>query len=694
MSPIVGFARRKQIFTCVMCIPVFSCLFSLFSVARALGQTSAPRPGIESAVYPEVKQGVASVVAAMPPATVLHFGILLQPSNQTELVRFIHNLSDPANANFRRFLTPDQFRQQFGPPDADYQAVMAFAESHGLTVTRTYKSHLLVDLSGTVAKIEAAFNIKMNVYKHPTEARTFYSPDREPTLALPFAVQSIVGLDDYATAIPALRPVAPEARNPAAGAGPGGLYLPSDMRAAYYGGSVLTGAGQVVGLIQLENFNISDVTQDLGSNATYTSYGSGYYQVQYKTEGTTFYEEVATELIDGASSTPNPSDPNGVAEAALDVAQSIGMAPGINEVIQYIGASPSDDYDIFAQIADENTAKQVGVSWAWNVSSISRLNGILSQMAAQGQNIFAATGDFGSWPYSSNPYYFPAEDPYVTAVGGTNLTTSGPGGSYVSETGWNGSGGGYSPQQYAIPSYQSYLNGLNGASTAYRNVPDVSLEASNDYACEFGSCGAYVGTSFATPRWAGIMALANQQAAQNGDTSIGFVNPIIYSIGAGNAYSSDFHDVISGSNGAFSAATNYDLVTGLGTPKVQALIDALQVGAAPLPWTATVTEPQGSGCAFSGAFSMTTSQQTNANSLLWNVNISENELFINQINWSMEDGSGPFLSGSLTSNSPTNFDTEANRAPVGTPTLYVNGSVINDYSGCESFFSTSAGGTH
>ena len=115
-----------------------------------------------------------------------------------------------------------------------------------------------------------------------------------------------------------------------------------------------------------------------------------------------------------------------------------------------------------------------------------------------------------------------------------------------------------------------------------RNLPDVAAEANLDnYYCAKGECpDNYVvgGTSLAAPRWAGFLALANQQA--NG-TPIGFLNPTIYAIGQGSEYGNDFHDITDGNNfnsgspDLFSAVTGYDLVTGWGTPNGQSLLTAL-----------------------------------------------------------------------------------------------------------------------
>jgi hypothetical protein len=130
-------------------------------------------------------------------------------------------------------------------------------------------------------------------------------------------------------------------------------------------------------------------------------------------------------------------------------------------------------------------------------------------------------------------------------------------------------------------------NSSNGGSATLRNEPDVAMEGDYDnYNCsiQYGCVGNQAGTSFAAPRWAGFMALVNQQAVEAGTAplgGVGFLNPAIYPIGMGSSYDSDFHDITIGNNDTenqpvwFSAVTGYDLVTGWGSPAGQSLIDAL-----------------------------------------------------------------------------------------------------------------------
>jgi len=347
------------------------------------------------------------------------------------------------------------------------------------------------------------------------------------------------------------------------GSGPGGSYLGSDMRAAYYGGSLLTGAGQCVGLLQFGGYRLSDV------NMTFANAGQSY------------SVPINNVLLNGASGAAGSDD----TEQVLDIVQAISMAPGLSQIRVYIG-TPGNDATIFNTMATENVCKQLSVSWAWTPDDPWSDDSIFQEFAAQGQSVFVASGDFGAYDAAVSPYFYPAEDAYVTAVGGTHLETNYASGPWVTETAWNtppyGSGGGISPDYIPIPSWQQVVAG----SLPFRNVPDVSMEADNDnYFCNLGTCESGAGgTSFAAPRWAGFMALINQQATEAGTApkgGIGFLNPTIYSIGAGANYTADFHDVTSGNNDTdnqpvwYNAITGYDLVTGWGSPNGQNFIDAL-----------------------------------------------------------------------------------------------------------------------
>jgi subtilase family serine protease len=135
-------------------------------------------------------------------------------------------------------------------------------------------------------------------------------------------------------------------------------------------------------------------------------------------------------------------------------------------------------------------------------------------MAAQGQNFFAASGDSSTWSASNEAW--PADNAFIVSVGGTDLVTASAGGAWKSETAWVDSGGGISPDSIPIPSWQQLsgvVNSTNKDSTTLRNGPDVAANANfTFYVCaDQTTCttNEFGGTSFATPMWAGYVALGN-----------------------------------------------------------------------------------------------------------------------------------------------------------------------------------------
>jgi subtilase family serine protease len=139
-------------------------------------------------------------------------------------------------------------------------------------------------------------------------------------------------------------------------------------------------------------------------------------------------------LLDGANGGAcQYISPCSDAEEVLDIVQAIGMAPGLSLVRVYIGSS---DANIFNTMASEDIARQLSVSWTWVPEDVSTDDIFFQEFAAQGQSVFVASGDYGAYDPSID-YYFPAEEAWVTAAGGTNLVTNGARGKWSSETAWS-----------------------------------------------------------------------------------------------------------------------------------------------------------------------------------------------------------------------------------------------------------------
>jgi len=501
--------------------------------------------------------GQAQYVGPLPATQSMRLVLVLPIRNQAALDNFLKEVYDPSSASYRQFLTVEEFTARFGPSQEDYDEVIRFAETHGFTVVSKSRNRLNLDVTGSVAAVEEAFHLTMGVYSLPSENRTFYAPDREPTPDLAVRLWHISGLDNYSIPRPAI--VRREGLHSEAttGSGPGASFLGSDMRAAYYEGTALNGSGQSLGLLEYYGTDLTDLNT--------------YYSNVHQTNNV----PITLLSTDGTSTSCVYSQGCDDTEQTLDMTQALGMAPGMSSLVMYVG---STDAAIFNAMATHNPLNaQLSSSWTWSPADPSTDNPYFQEFAAQGQNLFQAAGDSGAWTSSSAIY--PADDVYITSVGGTDLDTSSAGGPWSSETAWVDGGGGISPDKFAIPSWQvTTANGCSACSKTYRNGPDVSANANfTFYVCaDQTTCTAneYGGTSFAAPMWAGYLALVNQQAVANGNKTVGFINPSLYTLGLGSSYDTDFHDITSGSNG-YSATVGYDLATGWGSPNGSALISAL-----------------------------------------------------------------------------------------------------------------------
>ena len=529
------------------------------------------------------QDGTARFIGNLSSTQNLRLVITLRLQNQDELNQLIKNLYDPTSLSYHQFLTVAQFTEEFGPTQAQYDALVNFAQANGLTVVDTSPNRVNLQVTGSVASIQSAFHVNLGVYQHPTENRIFYAPDREPTTNLTFSLWHVSGLDNFSIPKPAgLKqiPAGPSSKSDATtGSGPSASFLGSDMRAAYYSaeGGTLTGSGQTLGLLEYYGTDLADL-QTYYKNAGQTYPGSA---SSTCTSGATCTSGVITLLsADGTSTYCLDSKVGGDCddtEQTLDMTQALGMAPALAGLTMYVG---STDAAIFNSMATHSPLpSQLSSSWNWSPADPSTDYPYFEEFAAQGQNLFQAAGDSSAWTLSSEIY--PADDVYLTSVGGTDLSTAAAAGAWASETAWADGGGGISPDKFAIPSWQvTAAASCSSCSQSYRNGPDVSANANFTYyvCADQTTCTAnvYGGTSFAAPLWAGYLALVNQQRATNGNGPLGFVNPSLYLIGdaGGTTYSTAFHDITSGSNG-YSATTGYDLVTGWGSPNGTGLFNAL-----------------------------------------------------------------------------------------------------------------------
>jgi subtilase family serine protease len=517
-----------------------------------------------------VLNGHTPSIGRLPADKTMQLNVVLALRDHQGLESFLQQVYDPTSAFYHHYLTVEQFTEKFGPTQEDYDAVVSFAKANGFTVVGGSRDALDVEIKGSVAHVESAFHVNLNLYHDNSQKRDFYAADREPSVDLPFQLWHISGLDNYSIPHSMLVRRPPGVHSAATtGSCPQQSFCGSDMRAAYYEGTSLTGSGQNIGLLEYAGFDIADIN-------TY-----------YKNAGQTRTAAVKGISTDGTSVNCFYNDGCDDTEQSIDITQALGMAPGVTTLYVYVGSS--DTAILGAMSSDKPLPLSLSSSWGWSADP-STDNPYFEKMASQGQSFFQASADSGG--YEGNAPW-PCNAAWVISTGGTDLTTTGPGGDWASESVWSDGGGGWG-SNVPIPSWQQLwgvITKANEGSTSYRNAPDVAANANfTFYVCaDQQACSAneYGGTSFAAPMWAGYLALANQQAATNGDPAPGFIDPAIYPIGLGSIYNSDFHDITSGSNG-FPTGPGYDLGTGWGSPNQSGLISTL-LGSS--PWFGITPSP-------------------------------------------------------------------------------------------------------
>jgi kumamolisin len=507
----------------------------------------------------------------------MDLAIALPLHNMAGLNNLISELYDPTDPLYGRYLTPDEFTAQFGPTQSDYDAVIAYCKDHGLTVTGTFPNRMIVDVHGTAGAVQSAFAVHIaNFMGH--DGRPFFAPDGNPAVPSDLAgrISAIVGLDNalvLSTHATALTPLSAAMLGATPhGSGVGGALSPTDIRTAYSMTDVPeTGTGQTIGLFELDGYSMTDITNFEGT------YGLP-------------SVPITNILVDGFSG--NPSGGGGQFEVTMDIELQMALDPGLSSIRVYEGPNSGNGIlDTYTHIANDNQAKTVSTSWGaaefkGGAAFYNAESNIFQEMAAQGQSIFAASGDSGAYDNGSTlSVDDPASQPFMTGCGGTTLSLMGQG-QWSSETTWNdandksnspmgaGGGGGVSVI-WPLPAWQSGV----GISTTMRNVPDVVLDADpfTGYSTVVQGQWYYGGgTSAAAPLWAALAALVNERRLAGGSSYLGFANPTLYAIGKSQLYSTTFHDIADNSTNLFyHATTGFDDATGWGSFIGDNLIAAL-----------------------------------------------------------------------------------------------------------------------
>ena len=499
------------------------------------------------------------------------------PEQEAALLKLLDDQQDKSSAQYHKWVTPEQFGQQFGPADSDIHAVTSWLQGHGFEIAQVSKGRTVIEFSGTVAQVQETFHTAIRKYVVKGEAHWANANDPEIPGALTPVVAGVLSTHNFykrpqlvlsgnklaATVKPGAQPQVTF---------PDGTHalLPADYRVIYNANPTLAsginGQGQAIAVVARSNlanggqdvFQFRDIFGGFGGSVNI--------------------------ILNG----PDPGDLGGgeEAEATLDATWSGVLAPFADlDFVVSAGTNATDG--IFLSelyIIDSNLAPVMTESFGGCESQVTNaeaqgISAMAEQAAAQGITYILSSGDSGaegcddanSVGLAQGPVSVSvlASTPFTVAVGGTqfnenghnntywNMTNNsslGSAKSYIPENVWNQSctsaqcsaqanifaGGGGASALFSKPSWQSGVSGIpnDGA----RDLPDVSLTAAGHdpyLFCLEGSCvpdsqgnifliGAG-GTSASAPSFAGIMALVNQKTGSRQ----GQANYVLYRLAAG-----------------------------------------------------------------------------------------------------------------------------------------------------------------
>ncbi len=576
------------------------------SQAQGASAAVAPTYTLNSVGAPTLTDTVVTPLELSQP---LHVTIVLKNRNEDQLDTFLHDVNQPGSASYHKYLTPDQFKARFAPTDAQVQAVVSHLKANGFSNIQVTDNNKLISADGNATSAQNGFHASVKRFNY--RGKPVYANDSAALVpsTLGTVVESVLGLQNAVVPHRLIQRISPNARsasntagkNAAAGSQVG--HQPTDFAKIYDASGLPTATNTTVGIITW-----GDMTQTISDLNTFTANAG--------------LPTVNTAVVAGGSGTlADDGDPS---EWDLDSQDIIGTAGAVKQLIFYAAVNgDSNDSGLtdatltaaYNKAVTDNKAKVINVSLGLDETaansdgSLSADDAVFKQAVAQGQVFSVSAGDAGVYQWSTSPQgapgYIgtyngssvrttitltkysvssPASSPYVVAVGGTTLSTTGTT-TWAGETVWNegaayadldsngnpvdnavriwATGGGVSKYETA-PSWQT---AALGSSVTKRVLPDVAFDAAQ-------ATGAYIvingqtnqlvgGTSLASPIFVGGWARV-ESANSN---SLGLPTQAFYQGIPSNT--SLIHDISSGNNGysghGYTAASGWDYDTGFGS---------------------------------------------------------------------------------------------------------------------------------
>ncbi len=531
---------------------------------------------------------------------------------EADLQALIAAQQNPSSPFYHQWLTPEEFAARFGMTDADLNKVQSWLEQQGFSIDRVARSKNAIYFSGTARQVEQVFSTEMHFYKFNGTEHFAPSTALSVPAALAPVVEGIRNLDDFRPRAQVVlrkdarvKPAFTSSQSGSVFFAPGDIAVVYDIKPLY--SASVNGAGQSITIVGQSAIQISDI--EAFQNAAGFNVKD---PVQYLVPNT------------GDSTVQATGDE---AESDLDLEWSGAIAPGATINFVYTGNNLNyGAFDSLVYAIEEKIGTIISSSYGTCEAALGgqTLESNFAQATTQGQTIMSAAGDQGSTdcygigtlPLTTQEGLavdYPASSPYVTGMGGTEISNANSaydtqgtawwaaeGSSdivssalqYIPEMAWNddtancgvsnclSSGGGGTSTLFSKPSWQTGVPGIS-SSISMREVPDLALYASPSFpgylfctsdssawgSAQSGSCvtgfrdagDVYLtiagGTSFDGPIFSGILALISQK--QGYTTGQGLINKALYTLAADSAtYASAFHDITTGNNDCLAGSTN------------------------------------------------------------------------------------------------------------------------------------------
>lgn len=571
------------------------------------------------------------------PNKYVYLDVVLKPRNESQLSDQIYAVNTPGNSEFKQFYTPDKFRAEFGQPASVVGQYKPFFNKYHLK-SQSFSNGLIIKVSGKVKNVNKAFSTDIQSAKYHSNPVQFSK--KKPVMPAKLAdnVLTVLGITTVKQGLGSLAKKQSDSSKVKSEYAPSKFAKQYQLQPLYDKG--YQGQGQTLGIITFASVRKSDAQHFWNAEKIATK-----------------PNRISVKKISSPSSLTT-NDALGQTETDLDIEQSGAIAPQANIRVYQANFSDVGLVNAYSTAFEENQASSLSMSWGLSeylthYLKAQRLltpvygqvlNTVMAQGALQGVSTFVSSGDTGAYnrgiggkigpislPNYSTYGTFPADNPWVTATGGTTLPFSKKLGKGIDisvdkERAWGGDylfkayaqnrklfltnptayqamlagGGGGISHLYDTPEYQQDVPGVNTfnarqylsnllqprmnpvliSGTDYgRNFPDVSADADPMTGYQIYSAGKWQvmgGTSAVAPQFNGATAVINSGKG----TRMGFWNPQIYKL-AQDKDKTPFTVLDSDNNNSNlyyvgQPGKVYNQATGLGTVNFEKLYDAYQ----------------------------------------------------------------------------------------------------------------------